>query len=107
MKYKIAFRETENSGIYSLYSGEKIVDKWAVNFSTLESDGERISDEILAEAVGAEHIRFYSQDQPMRKSIMIDRYGRELWKYLLAVVLIFMIIEMVIAREPATEAKTT
>ncbi|MEE4310823.1 MAG: VWA domain-containing protein [candidate division KSB1 bacterium] len=107
MMYKILFRETEESGIYTLYSGERSVDKWAVNFSASESEGETASDEMLAEAVGADHIRFYSQDQSMRKGIMIDRYGRELWKYLLAVVLIFMIIEMVIAREPAAEANTT
>ena len=107
MKYKIVFRETDDTGIYTLYSGDKIIDKWAVNFSPLESDDAMVSGEALTEAVGADHIRFYPQDLSMKKNIMIDRYGKELWKYLLAVVLIFMIIEMVIAREPATETRTT
>ena len=87
-------------GVYSLYSStNKIADKWIVNYDPTESDFEPVSEKVLKEKVGSNNITFLKNERQIINDVQKTRYGRELWKYLIAAVLLLLFVEMIIARE--------
>jgi len=97
--YKIVFEETGIAGIYSLYAGEETISEWAVNSNAEESDITPLeTDELLRVFGGAKPV-IIEKDASLAGIITASRFGRELWKYIVALILILMVIEMLIARE--------
>jgi len=97
--YKINFQESDIAGIYSLYSGNRLVTKWAVNPDPGESDVSKINNERLKEIIGETTIILVQNEQSLLNTITRSRYGNELWKYFIGIALIFLLIEMILARE--------
>ena len=102
--FKINFKETELAGIYSLYAGDIVLTKWAVNPDPIESDFTPIDTGELEKIMGKGNIVSIQQEQSLASVVSTSRYGRELWKYFIGIALLFLIIEMFLARESG-EAK--
>lgn len=99
--YKINFKETDIVGIYSLYTGNRLLTQWAVNPDPAESDISPIDSEKLKKIIGNNNIISIQKEEALASIVSTSRYGRELWKYLIEIVLLFLIIEMFLARESA------
>jgi len=55
--------------------------------------------------VGNCKIISYENGQTLKTEIETTRYGKEFWKFFVVVVLILMIIEMILAREPKNKTE--
>ncbi len=104
-KYQIRFKRTDLPGIYRLFSDEKVMDKWAINSSPDESGHAMLPDKEFSELIGEDHLIFIKGSNPSREEISSARYGKELWKYFIAFVLILLCVEMWIAREPGGKVR--
>ena len=99
--YKIKFQGSDQAGIYSLYAGDRLITKWAVNPDPNESDVTAIDENSMKEIIGEGKIITIPNGEELAGVVTTSRYGRELWKYLIGIALVFLIIEMLIAREAA------
>lgn len=97
--YQINYENTDQLGIYTLYSNKNEIDKWAVNFWPGESNTKVVTDERFRDIVGDENVTYIDRTDNIINSVITARFGRELWKYFLLAALILLIIEMLIARE--------
>ena len=104
---KIVFNETNNSGIYTLYNGENVVTKWAVNINPVESDLKQIPEDEVKQIFGNCYFISSENQSDLARSIKVARYGRELWKYFVGVALLLLIIEMILARESGEKEVST
>lgn len=92
------------SGIYQLNDGIKNISLIASNVDRAESDTRKITDEELNNYLEMYSIKLSSvtklePNDKIHESILTSRYGIELWKYAIALVLILALIEMLIARD--------
>ncbi len=105
--YKISFKETDLAGIYSLFEGDHLVTRWAVNPDPVESDISPIDAENLKKIIGDGNLISTQKDEALASVVSTSRYGRELWKYLIGVVLLFLIVEMLLARDSVNDERKT
>lgn len=98
--YKINYQETDVAGIYTLYAEDRLITKWAVNTDPNESDITTIDAEKIKQIIGEGKIISIQKEEALANVVMTSRYGKELWKYFIGLVLLFLIIEMFLAREP-------
>ena len=103
--YKINFKETDIAGIYTLHAGDRVVTSWAVNPDPAEFDFTPIDSGELKKIVGNGNIVSIQQEQTLASVVTTSRYGRELWKYFIGIALLFLIIEMMLARESGEARK--
>jgi hypothetical protein len=104
--YKIKFQDSDLAGIYSLYAEDQLVTRWAVNSDPDESNVTAIATNKLKDIIGESKIISIPKGEALASVVTTSRYGRELWKYLIGIALLFLIIEMILAREsgePANE----
>ncbi len=104
--YKIKFQDSDLAGIYSLYAEDQLVTRWAVNSDPDESNVTAIATNKLKDIIGESKIISIPKGEALASVVTTSRYGRELWKYLIGIILLFLIIEMILAREsgePANE----
>lgn len=107
--YKISFDDTDMAGIYSLLADEEVITELAVNPNPVESDIQNISSDELKRIAGNTEIITVDRTESLAGLITASRFGRELWKYVIGLVLLLLFIEMLIAREgnePETEVST-
>lgn len=97
--FKINFKETDLAGIYSLYAEDRLLTRWAVNPDPAESDLTPIAMDELEHIIGGGSIISIQKEQALANIVTTSRYGRELWKYFIGIALLFLIIEMLLARE--------
>jgi hypothetical protein len=105
--YKIKFQDGDLAGIYSLFAEDRLITRWAVNPDPDESDVTSINTNKLKEIIGESKIISVSKGEALANVVTTSRYGRELWKYLVGIALLFLIIEMIIAREPENGKRET
>ncbi len=105
--YKINFKETDIAGIYSLYGEDRLFTRWAVNPDPAESDITPIDSGELKKIIGNDNIISIQKEEDLASVVTTSRYGRELWKYFIGLMLLFLIIEMILAREPGEPLRET
>ena len=103
--YKIKFKDNNVAGIYSLYAEDRLINRWAVNPDPDESDVTAIDANKIKEIIGEGKIISIQKGEALASVVTTSRYGRELWKYLIGIALFFLIIEMILAREPGEAIK--
>jgi len=103
--YKIKFQDSDLAGIYSLYVGDRLITRWAVNPDPNESDVTAIATNKLKDIIGEGKIISIPKGAALASVVTTSRYGRELWKYLIGIALLFLIIEMILARESGEPIK--
>jgi hypothetical protein len=101
-KNYFSYMKTDETGIYKFYSGRKLLDYISVNHDPHESITEKTSDAEFNEYLkqtGFEGKFFtFAPADDFSKVIYQSRFGTELWKYFLFVVLLLAIVESIVAR---------
>lgn len=96
------YTKTDEVGTYKFYSGKGLLDYFSVNSDPKESVTEHSSDSEFKDylkQIGFEGKLFnVSPDDDFSKIIYQARFGTELWKYFLVLVLILAVIESLVAR---------
>jgi hypothetical protein len=101
---RMRFSTTDETGIYTMETGNLVLDKFAVNIDPDELDilpsNENRLEKIMHQ-LGITDKMVYTVNQPldMQHIITESRLGTELWKQFLIAALIVAIIEMFVARE--------
>ncbi len=101
-----AFVKIKNSrlpGIYRITAGESAsgeLDEVAFNIEPSESKPEKIDMDMVQRGFTAEkgNLVAVSLDEDLRQVISRTRYGRELWREILYVVLVLLAVEMILGR---------
>ena len=105
--YKIKFQDSDVAGLYSLYSENRLITRWAVNPDPEESDVTPIVESQLKKIIGEGKIVSIPKGEVLASVVTTSRYGRELWKYFVGIALFFLILEMMIARETSNVKSET
>jgi hypothetical protein len=100
----LSFGKLDQSGIYTLNDGTKNIALISSNVDRAESDTRKISNDeitIYWEKFGVNpgSVKNLEPNEKLLESILASRYGVELWKYAIALVLILALIEMFVARD--------
>lgn len=89
-------------GVYALASGDDILRSIAVNTDPVESDLTRVDDQTRIDffsRLGIDNAAELGRDIDVRQAVAQERYGVELWKYMLGLALLCALIEMLVARD--------
>lgn len=101
-KNKLIYKNTNKKGVYKFYSNDKLLDYFDVNIDPRESEQEKYTIDDFNDYLKTIDFKgkFYNinQGENLSKVIYDSRYGTELWKYFLIVVLLLLILESLIAR---------
>lgn len=87
-------------------AGEKVLDEAAFNIDPAESKPEKIDIDMVQKGFTSEkgNLVLVSVEEDLRQVISRTRYGRELWREILYVVLVLLALEMMLGRtRPAKE----
>lgn len=99
---KMIFTKTEQAGIYSIFTNDKVVTKFAANFDELESKMEFFSEKEIKEMLKTSNekteIRLFNLFDSQKLVLNSDSKATEFWKIFLLLALIFAIFEMFMAR---------
>jgi hypothetical protein len=109
-KNYLVYSGTAKPGIYKFFSGDKLLDYIPVNHDPRESVTESSDNSDLRNYLDKIMYRgsltSLSPADDISKTIYQSRYGTELWKYCLILVLILALAESFIARSAKEEEKT-
>ena len=97
-QYRWKIPRIDEAGIWRLRAGDEIVDLFAVNPDTRESDLALVDREHVRRVLGNVHILQPGDD--LRLAVLGNRYGRELWREFLLLALALLVLEQWIARAP-------
>lgn len=92
---------TDASGIYKFYNNGNLLSAISVNVDKRESDLTKIDNSILEayyENLFPDNFLTFQPDENYFEKISQARFGTELWKYFIIIVIILALIEMFIAR---------
>ncbi|MEJ2636460.1 MAG: BatA domain-containing protein [Calditrichia bacterium] len=82
-------------GNYEIWQGNRLMTVYSVNHSPLESRQEYYGENDLLPYLP--HSRWIPGDDKLIEQIEASRFGRELWPYILGLVLLLLFLEMVLA----------
>ncbi len=104
------YGKTGKAGIYKFYSGERLIDYYAVNIDPRESELTILSNsefESIMNNLGYEGKIFSLKPQDdFRKIIYQSRFGTELWRYFLIIALVLALAEMFISKSSKKDIQT-
>jgi len=91
------FDQTNEAGIYFLKSGGQVIDAFAVNIDTRESEPGVIDHDQLASLLPENRLEVIDQNENVVASLEKFRTGREFTVASFGIVLFLMVLEMAIA----------
>ena len=97
-QYRWKIPQVDEAGIWRLRAGGEIVDLFAVNLDTRESDLTPVDREQVRRVFGDVH--FLQPGDDLRLAVLGNRYGRELWREFLLLALALLALEQWVARAP-------
>ena len=101
-KNYFSYKKTDEVGTYKFYSGNKLLDYISVNNDPRESVTQKESDsdfnEYLKQIGFDGKLYTFTPGDDFSKVIYQSRFGTELWKYFLMMVLLLAIVESIVAR---------
>ncbi len=106
----VTYEATDEPGIYQFSQGNQTIAAFAVNVDLEESDLAPVPVGQARELLGKERVFVVSPSADLETTILQSRYGRELWKAVLWVVLALLTVEMVLGKsvaETGKKSKTT
>jgi len=95
--YMAVFDQTNEAGIYFLKSGGQVIDAFAVNIDTRESEPGVIDHDQLASLLPENRLEVIDQNENVVASLEKFRTGREFTVASFGIVLFLMVLEMAIA----------
>ncbi len=103
-KLMLKIQDTEKPGIYKIKTEEKsggvfeVADRFAVNIDPKDSDPQKIEKSEIKKKLEGLSLFFINPDEDIEKAILKSRYGKELWKLFLWMVVGLLALEMYLAR---------
>ena len=100
----VKISDTEKPGIYKIKTKEKseglfeVVDRFAVNIDPKDSDPQKIEKSEIEKKLEGLSLFYINPDDDIEKAILVSRYGKELWKPFLWIVVGLLALEMYLAR---------
>ena len=88
------------AGVWRLEKQGAVIDRFAVNVDTGESNLEEVSPGQLERVFGPGRILPLATDADLREQVLVRRYGRELWREFLIAALALLLAESWLARAP-------
>ena len=88
------------AGIWRLRTEGEIIDLFAVNLDTRESDLTPIDTERVRNLFAGADLYFLHPNDDLRLAVLGNRYGREFWREFLLLAIALMVLEQWIARAP-------
>jgi hypothetical protein len=92
----VEFGSTERPGLYVLETPDKETIHFVVNTSCEESDLKLLSDEEFSELADQMHAEAVTSAGEFLELDKVRRFGREIWKSILAAVLVLIFVEMLL-----------
>lgn len=96
-------RPVDMPGIYQFKYLGREMDRFAVNVRPEESDLSEADFDEVARASGIDDYHLLETGAPIAASVAQFRYGRELWQIFLWIAVLFIILEMLLARPRKSE----
>ena len=87
----VKIKPLQSPGIYSIFSGDSLVDMFAVNVPFDESDAEKLNKKQIEKEFP---LTFIDPESNIEEFIFQARFGKELWKTFLWIAFILMILEL-------------
>ena len=104
------YGKTGKTGIYKFYSGDKLIDFYAVNFDPNESDltvlNEDEFDSVMSGLGFDGKIIKLKPTDDFKNIIYQSRFGTELWRYFLIIALVLALLEMFISKSAKKDMQT-
>tara|TARA_B100001123_G_scaffold381539_1_gene452030 strand:- start:3155 stop:5089 length:1935 start_codon:yes stop_codon:yes gene_type:complete len=97
------FRPTRESGIYRVMRGDSVLDAVAVNPPMRESLLEPAEGAVVVQTFGP-GVRIFTDTIAWTAAVFSSRQGDELWRPVLAITLLLLVLESVVAASGATQA---
>ena len=97
------FRPTRESGIYRILRGDSVLDAVAVNPPVRESLLDLAKGVVVVQAFGPE-VRIFNDTTAWATAVFSSRQGDELWRPIVAIALLLLILESVVAASGASKA---
>ncbi|MFH1335275.1 MAG: hypothetical protein ABII96_02065, partial [Candidatus Zixiibacteriota bacterium] len=102
-RFMVRIEDTSLPGIYSILTrssagGEELVDRFAVNIDTRDSDPGKIERSDVDRKLEGLSVLYINPQDDLEKSILQSRYGKELWKTFLWIALGLLAVEMYLSR---------
>ena len=92
--------QVREAGIWRLRAHGEVIDLFAVNLDTRESDLAPVDPILLRRLFEGVDLHFLDPGDDLRLAVLGNRYGRELWREFLLLALALMALEQWIARAP-------
>jgi hypothetical protein len=109
-KLMLKIFKTDKPGIYRIKTNEEMMDQFAVNINTQDSDLQKIEKSEIEKKLEGLTLFYINPNDDIEKAILQSRYGKELWKTFLWIAVGLLVLEMYLAksrkREIVTEEKT-
>lgn len=99
--------EVDIPGLWEIYAQEQLIDRFAVNPAAQECDLTPVPPVRLREILDGGKIQLVEPDAILTDVVLKRRYGRELWRIVLGLVLVLMVIETLVIRSVKTDRKKT
>lgn len=104
------YKNTTTKGVYEVYSSDKLLNYFDLNVDERESTQEKYSisefEEYLKKIEFQGKFFNLDKDDNFNKKIYESRFGTELWKYFLIIVLLLAIVESLISRNTKKDLVT-
>ena len=97
------FRPTREPGIYRILHGDSVLDAVAVNPPVRESLLEPAQGVVVVQAFGP-GVRIFTDTTAWAAAVFSSRQGDELWRPLVAIALLLLVLESVVAASGAAQA---
>lgn len=97
-KLMVRISETDKPGIYKVKTKEELVDQFAVNIDSKDSDPRKIEKSEIERKLEGLSLFFINPNDDIEKTILSSRYGKELWKTFLWVAFGLLALEMYLAK---------
>jgi hypothetical protein len=109
-KLMLKIFDTDKPGIYKIKTKEEVMDQFAVNIDSKDSDLQKIEKSEIEKKLEGLTLFYINPNDDIEKAILQSRYGKELWKTFLWIAVGLLALEMYLARsrkkEIVTEEKT-
>jgi hypothetical protein len=92
--------DLNEAGIWQLRTGGGVVDAFAVNVDIAEADLTPVTQQEIDRRLG--HVRILEAGDSLRETVNAARFGRELWRELLVLAGALLLLELWVARSPAS-----
>lgn len=86
--------EVDQPGVWQIYAGERVVDRFAARIDSRESDTERVAAAAVEALFPGADVVFVAPGDSLAHVVGAYRYGAELWRYFLVAGLICLAIEL-------------